>query len=210
MTTLPHLAGAVLAGGRSRRMGRDKATLSVSGHLLWRRQLGVLRALGAAPLFLVRAPGQRALPVGRRARLLHDAVPNTGPLGGLHVALDASPAAHLAVLAVDLPALDAAWFTVLRQHCAPGRGAVARTARGYEPLAAIYPRAALPLVARSLAAGEYALQDLLRGLVRARLMRVVRASATDPRLANWNTPADAARGDPGVLVPPITPATCRR
>lgn len=190
MSPLRPFSGAVLAGGRSRRMGRDKATLRIGGTPLWRRQVGVLRAAGAAPLFLVRARGQRALATGRRTRLLRDAVADAGPLAGLHAALSASDAAHLAVLAVDLPAMDAAWFTALARRCAPGVGAVARTARGYEPLAAIYPRAALPLITRRLAAGELALQDLLRTLVRGRLMRVRRVRAADARLANWNTPAD--------------------
>lgn len=190
---VPAFAGAVLAGGQSRRMGRNKALLRLAGEPLWRRQLRLLREAGAQPVLLVQAPGQRAL----RRDVLRDTVRDAGPLAGLHAALTACPAPLLAVLAVDLPALDAAWLARLAAQARPGRGVVLKTARGYEPLAALYPREALPEIAARLARRDLSLQACIAALVRRRRLRVLRATPADEaRLANWNTPADRRLAPP--------------
>jgi molybdopterin-guanine dinucleotide biosynthesis protein A len=184
-------AGAVLAGGKSRRMGRNKARLVVDGEPLWRRQMRVLREAGAAPVRLVQAPGQRALTRG----VLRDSVRGAGPLAGLHTALRATRGTHLAVLAVDMPRIDAAWFTWLARHCTPDRGAIVRTPRGYEPLAAIYPQPAIAAVETRLARGRFSLQELVRVLVRRKQLRILRLPAAGrEQVANWNTPADVITG----------------
>jgi len=180
-------AGAVLAGGKSSRMGRNKALLRIDGEALWRRQLRVLQEAGADPVWLVQAPGQRALTRG----VLRDSVPNAGPLAGLHAALSQCSSGHVAVVAVDLPYIEPVWFTRLAKLCAPGIGGVARTRDGYEPLAAIYPREALAEAETRLKEGEFVLQTLLQALVRSRRMRVLRLKIAQLRpLANWNSPGD--------------------
>jgi molybdopterin-guanine dinucleotide biosynthesis protein A len=190
--TLLLLAGAVLAGGRSTRMGRDKARLVVDGVPLWRRQRGVLEAAGAGSVVVVLRPRQRSL--GNRRAEIRDPLSDRGPLAGLQAALVGTRAAWLAVLAVDMPRVDPRWFRRLRRHCRAGVGAVVRTADGYEPLAAIYPRAALSVVERRLQGGQLALQGLIRELVRRRQMVAVRLPASALRqAANWNTPADVAK-----------------
>ncbi len=172
-------------------MGRDKARLRVDGEPLWRRQVRVLRDAGAGPVVLVQALGQRALTRQRNVRVLRDIVKNAGPLAGLQAALAASRADFVAVVAVDLPAIEPAWFVHLAQQCTAGRGVVIRSFRGYEPLAAIYPRCALADADAQLARGDYSLQHFVLALVRARRLRVQRATAADRRqLVNWNAPAD--------------------
>ena len=183
-----NFAGAVLAGGKSSRMGRNKALLRIDGEPLWQRQLRVLKEAGADPVRLVQAPGQRTLIRG----VLRDTVRNAGPLAGLHAALaQCCVAQHVAVVAVDLPYIEPEWFTRLAKLCGPGIGAVARTREGYEPLAAIYPCEALDEVEARLTGGEFALQALIKALVRSRRMRVLRLKTAECRqLANWNTPGD--------------------
>lgn len=180
-------AGAVLAGGESRRMGRDKAQLEIGGVTLAQRQVRVLRTAGARPVFVVRRPGQEKLRV--RARHVWDEFAGAGPLAGLQAALRASEADWVAVVAVDMPTIDAAWFVALASQCKPGCGAVARHRDGYEPLAAIYPREALPVVTGRLQRGERAMQALVRQLVRAKRMKVIRIAADErARFENWNRP----------------------
>lgn len=170
-------------------MGREKARLRIGGETLWRRQVRVLREAGAEPVVVVRGEGQRGL--GRGVRQVRDAFPGAGPLAGLHAALSATDARWVAVVAVDMPAMDARWFAALRRQCGRGVGAVGKHADGFEPLAAIYPREALPAIARRLARGERAMQDLVRALVRARRMKIIRISDAERGwMENWNTPAD--------------------
>ena len=184
-----NFAGAVLAGGKSSRMGRNKALLRVGGEPLWQRQMRVLKEAGARPVWLVQAPGQRALAPG----VLRDTVRDAGPLAGLHAALAQCRRGHLAVVAVDLPQIDPGWFSRLAGLCAPGIGAVARIRLGYEPLAAIYPEESLAEAAARLAGREFSLQEFVAALVRKRQMRVLRVdSAAHRQLANWNAPGDIA------------------
>jgi len=154
--------GVLLAGGHSRRMGQDKACLSLpSGEVLWRRQWALLETSGASRRWLSVRPEQTWPPAD--VERVSDRVADGGPLDGIVAAWDRSDATHLLVLAVDLPNLPVAWFTRLRQACAPGAGAVGRSDDGrFEPLAAIYPRTWLTEWATALGAGRRSLQHLVR------------------------------------------------
>ena len=172
-------------------MGRDKALLDVGGTPLWQRQRDVLRAAGAAEILLsARADQSWTANASGFVAVVPDAAPDCGPLGGLVAALERAAHPHLAVLAIDLPRLEAAWFTTLLSACAPGVGAVGRRGDFFEPLAAIYPCELLLLARDALARREYSLQRLLtaavaRGLLRAREI----AAAESPQFENWNEPS---------------------
>lgn len=184
----PAWFGAVLAGGRSERMGRDKALLAVGGEPLWKRQLGVLRDSGVADPVLVRGPDQEA-PAG--VRCLRDSHPGIGPMGGLHAALVAAGQSPLVVLAVDMPGIGPDWFAWLGGFCAGGAGAVARHARGCEPLAAIYPLSALPVVNEAIAGRDYSLQRVAHRLAGMGLLKLVDIRPEDTgRLRSLNTTED--------------------
>lgn len=116
-----------------------------------------------------------------------------GPLAGLHAALKHCETEWLAVLATDMPRIDAHWFRWLRGFCRPGCGAVARHANGhFEPLAAIYPRGALAEADRRLQSGECALHRLAEALItKGKLVTMPLPAGEQWRLANWNTPAEA-------------------
>ena len=141
-------------------------------------------------------PAQTWLPHDPSIILVHDLEPGLGPLAGLTAALERATHPHLAVLAIDLPRLEAAWFTMLLADCAPGIGAVGQRAEVssgkifFEPLAAIYPRELMPLAQVALARGELSLQQLLATAVAQGLLRVREISATEsPLFENWNEPA---------------------
>ena len=187
------LTGAVLAGGESRRMGRDKAALVVGDIPLWQRQVAVLRSAGAGVVGIVRRPGQTALDLSADIQLWQDAVSGIGPLAGLHAALTFCPTAWLAVIATDMPRLDAGWFQWLAGFCSPGCGAMARHSDGtHEPLAAIYPKTALDEVTQRLTGPNCSLQGLADAPISQKLLVSVPLPDTDLwRVENWNTPAEA-------------------
>jgi molybdopterin-guanine dinucleotide biosynthesis protein A len=186
------LTGAVLAGGQSRRMGRDKATLVIDGQPLWQRQVRLLRAAGAGPVGIVRRADQPTLGLPPDVPLWLDAVTGIGPLAGLQAALSACRTPWLAVVATDMPRLDPDWFHWLSGHCSTAGGAIARRTDGtYEPLAAIYPQAALAEAQRRLAGPQFSLQGLAEALVaRQYLVTVPLAEADAWRVENWNNPDD--------------------
>lgn len=196
MIPTQHWRGAILAGGDSRRMGTDKALLEFEGVLLWKRQRQVLHDSGIEEVIIVRRPDQPAL--DSEIPHVRDQVPGAGPLAGLHAALAYNlacpePAEGLAVLAVDMPAIDPGWFEWLRQACRPGVGAVAKHTDGFEPLAAIYPGSALAAVEQRLRKREFSLQGLILALVEAKQLTVLTLPETErQRVANWNSPSDRA------------------
>jgi molybdenum cofactor guanylyltransferase len=189
------LTGAVLAGGHSRRMGRDKATLAHEGRPLWERQAGVLESSGCEVIAVVRQPGQAPLGLPGSLHLWHDSVTDAGPLAGLHTALSHSRTLLLAVLAVDMPRIDPWWFQWLGSYCGSNIGAVAcRPDGSYEPLAAIYPRTALTETTQRLTGPDRSLQSLATALMDRHLLRSVPLPEADLwRVANWNTPGDRNR-----------------
>ena len=182
--------GVVLAGGESRRMGTDKALLESRGMPLWQRQLNVLRESGADPVWIARRADQGRLGDGSVVHV-HDRVVNAGPMAGLEAALEAATTLWIAVLAVDMPAIDAGWFRWLNEFCGRDVGAVAQGAGGEEPLAAFYPRAARAIVTERLERGERSMRALVRALADGGHVRMVRVPVEwESRLANWNSPSD--------------------
>jgi len=98
--------GAVLAGGSSTRMGRDKAFIEVAGEPLVQRVARALDAAGAPRIFVVGGDLPRLRSLGLDA--VPDLHPREGPLGGVLTAMAACDAAVLAILATDLIAADPA------------------------------------------------------------------------------------------------------
>ena len=186
------LTGAVLAGGESRRMGRDKAGLVVGSQPLWQRQVQLLRAAGAGVVGVVRRPDQPTLDLPADIPLWQDAVSGIGPLAGVHAGLTACQTEWLAVVATDMPRLEAGWFHWLGGFCSPGCGAMARRSDGlHEPLAAIYPQAARAEAARRLAGPNFSLQALADALIAQQLLVSVPLPDADlGKVENWNTPAE--------------------
>lgn len=171
-------------------MGTDKALLPVQGHPLWQRQVEVLRAAGAREVFFSVRLEQAWIPAGARA--VHDAVAGAGPLAGIAAALGVCSDPHLAVLAVDLPRMEPAWFARLLERCGPGAGAVGRHGNFYEPLAAIYPRELQAAATEALARGELSLQAFIAG-AGARMRPVEIGSDESEWFLNWNEPFAAPR-----------------
>ena len=149
-------AAAVLAGGASRRMGRDKATLAVGGVAL---AAGVLAAAAevADPVVLV-------APEGHPARSLHPRVvtdPGEGPLAALAAALEALEAAHVLVLGGDHPGLVAGLLAHLVALAPRGEAVACRRGPRLEPLVAVYRRAPALAAARARLAGPAGGRSLL-------------------------------------------------
>jgi molybdenum cofactor guanylyltransferase len=180
------MLGVVLAGGEGRRMGRDKAEVRIAGEPLWMRQVRVLRGAGADRVVLVRRRDQAPIDY---AHVRFDVFSGSGPLAGLHCALSAGRDPWVAVVAVDMPGIDPAWFSWLRGFCRPGKGAVARHARSLEPLAAIYPVDACADAAARLMRHDLSVRRFALALVAAGRMAVVTLpAAASVRAGSLNAP----------------------
>jgi molybdopterin-guanine dinucleotide biosynthesis protein A len=179
----------LLAGGESRRMGRDKATIELAGRPLWDRQLEVLRSLGPEKIFVSVRRQPKWLP--DNVELLVDDEPSRGPLGGLTKGLKMVRTTHLLVLAVDMPFMTAAELGSLLKRANEACGVVPTIADRAEPLAAIYPAEAATDFEAALGGSDFSLQPLVRKLVEAgkiTLWPVAKEAAHQYR--SVNEPAD--------------------
>ncbi len=132
---IPTFEGLVIAGGRSSRMGRDKAQLRVGNQTWLDHQVQVMRDAGCRK---VRVATRRGASVMRGYDMLYDRSPDQGPLEPIAHGLGTLQESHLVVLAVDLPKMTPGFIRDLMSRCEPGRGCVPRAPKGWEPLAAIY------------------------------------------------------------------------
>ena len=186
----PSFSAVLLAGGKSTRMGRDKALLSVPGSplLFWQRQLQLLEALQPAEIFWSGAARQG---VPAHVRPVSDPIPNAGPLAGISAALDQLRTDLLVVLAIDLIQMSAPFLASLLARCTANRGIVARHGDFYEPLAAVYPKSLRGLVSVHLLREQFQMQELVREGVERGLLEAFSIEQSDALLfRNFNSPAD--------------------
>ena len=187
------LSGVVLAGGLSTRMGSDKALVELDGVPLWRRQYNLLAQAGVADRMLSVRVEQKWPPLDV-ARVTDAAPESLGPIAGIVAALAKTRYSHLLVLAVDMPRVPLAWFARLRERCAERIGVVgARVDGHFEPLAAIYPQAMLPMVRAAVSDRELSLQKLIARGVEEGFLRVQEIPEAEAAwFENWNDPADVS------------------
>ena len=131
------LTTMLLAGGSSRRMRVDKATLMIAGEPLWQRQLRVLSGLRPETLWVSGQSGLRWCPIG--TEIVTDKMPSRGPLSGVAEGLCLLKTSHLLVLAIDLPQMTSNHLRILFGLAKPGKGVIPLNGGGLEPLCAVYP-----------------------------------------------------------------------
>jgi molybdopterin-guanine dinucleotide biosynthesis protein A len=197
--------GVALAGGRSRRLGRDKGALElirdgvrydfVSWTLERLHRVGVQVALAgggaSAPGRSRLEPGEGRVEPGEGRLERVDDGPGGGPAAGILGAARRWPERSLLVLACDLPLVPVALLERLLERFAAESAdlVLADGGRGIEPLCAVYGVAALSALSEQVAQGRLA-PRMLPG--RDDLM-VERVAAEPSWLLNVNTPAELAR-----------------
>jgi molybdenum cofactor guanylyltransferase len=167
-----NLSAVLLAGGESRRMGKDKATLQFRGRPLWQIQFELLRKLQPSETFI----SARTDPTWRPedVRFVADIPPSRGPLSGLAASLAQMHTRHLLALAIDMPFMTEDFLLSLCDHIEPGCGVVPKTDNRAEPLAAIYPHEAEIDFRSALAGIDFSMQSVVRHLVESGKLREVR------------------------------------
>jgi len=189
------VSAVILAGGRARRLGgADKASLPVGHARIIDRQLAALSAL-TDDLRIVANDAARYADLG--VRVIPDAIADAGPLGGIYSALTDARHEWTIVLACDLPFVTAALLERLIAEIGTGDDidAVApRSARGLEPLCAIYHRRCAGVAESMIARGDLAASGLL-DVVRIRVLERDALAAYDAGalFENVNTPHDHER-----------------
>lgn len=180
--------GFILAGGQSSRMGTDKAFLNFGSRTLLERAIAVLRSV--CEVAIVGDPAKFS-PYGT---VLEDLYPGCGPLAGIHTALVHSSAELNLVLAVDLPLVSPDLLAFLFASAASTAALVTvpHSARGFQPLCAVYRRPFATAAEQALKAGQNKIDALFADLP----IRIIEESELEAAgfpgrlLVNLNTPED--------------------
>ena len=186
------VSGIVLAGGKSRRMGCDKAFLQVGGQPLIQRVVAVLRLVADDLIVVTNSPD---LCAGLGTRVVSDLRVGKGALGGLHAGLCAMHHETGLVVACDMPFLNR---RLLEHIVSLGRDvdvAIPSLDDHLEPLHAVYSKSCIATIEALLDRGRLSILDLFP-LVQVRYIRSDELGRFDPSqrsIVNINTPSDLAR-----------------
>lgn len=188
-TRFTDVAGVILAGGESSRMGRNKALLEVNGERMIETAYRRMAELFDEVLLVTNTPESYDFIPCRKIADIH---PGMGPLGGIHAALSSTVAERAFVIACDMPGLNP---RLIRELCGIEGGGdvvIPETPGGLEPLHAVYSKSCLPKMEQMLFAGERRILSFF-DLAQVRLVPRGRIAALDPEYAsfrNINTQED--------------------
>jgi molybdopterin-guanine dinucleotide biosynthesis protein A len=184
------VAGFILAGGESSRMGREKALLELDGVPIVVRTARLLESIAGPPTVI--GPPERLAGLG--LRVVVDDWPGLGPLGGIATALRHADKPWSIILGCDLPYLSGEWlaFLIGRALLSPADALLPQNDGGPEPLCAMYHKRCEASVASALAGGVRKVTDGLAGLAVAFIPAPEwKAFDSEGRLfKNMNTPSD--------------------
>jgi molybdopterin-guanine dinucleotide biosynthesis protein A len=165
------ISAVLLAGGESRRMGRDKATLLFRGRPLWQIQFDLLRTLQPEEIFVSSRTDPPWRPSGMQ--FVSDKPPSRGPLSGLSATMARISTDHLLALAIDMPLMTEKYLRLICNLVDPGRGVLPMIGNRAEPLVAIYPKGTGTDFLMALSGSDFSLQSLTKKLVEAGKLSLV-------------------------------------
>jgi molybdopterin-guanine dinucleotide biosynthesis protein A len=195
------LTAFVLAGGKSRRMGRDKAFLSWGQETLLSNALKLAGNV-AADVYIIGDTKKFA----SYGSVVEDVYRDHGPLGGIHAALSGSTSDLNLMLAVDLPLIKPQFLRYLVAQAVESGATVTvpRASHAWQPLCAVYRREFVAIAEQALFAGKNKI-DTLFAMVKARVLEeqeLVQRGFSSEMFRNLNTPEEleeARRGRQGTV-----------
>jgi molybdopterin-guanine dinucleotide biosynthesis protein A len=186
-----HVTGVILAGGKSRRMGRDKAFLPFGQGMLIERVIEVIRQVTDEVILITNTPElyeRFGLP------MFADVIPDAGSLGGIYTGLVSSHTPHILCLACDMPFVKPAFLGFLCDTAATGAADVVipQNAEDFQPLCAVYSQACREPMRQKIEAGRLKITGFFEQ-VRVRVIAgdlLARYDPHDVMFFNANTPEE--------------------
>lgn len=177
------LTAVILAGGKSQRMGADKAFLDLEGQPFIERILHVLEGLTKEVIIIANTKQYASLVVPVYPDLMEDC----GPVGGIYTAMKRVQTPYLLVLSCDIPLLSVALLEHLIAESIPCDANILTTEERWQPLTAIYNSRTLPIFKKALETQKLKLRSLLPSMD---LHQIACPTDLIPCLNNINTPND--------------------
>lgn len=184
----PDVTGVLLAGGKSRRMGQDKALVKLKGQTLFERTLDILQQF--FPTIII--AGDRSDLARPDIPAIADIYPGSA-LGGLHTGLKSAQTEWIFVAPCDMPYPDPLIVRRLLENRKGVDAVVPRTPQGYEPVFALYHKNCLPQMEQMLRNNQLRIYDFYQQIA----IRFIDPPQLPDRwqrsLININTPEQLAQ-----------------
>jgi molybdenum cofactor guanylyltransferase len=183
------VTGIILAGGQSRRMGRDKAFLPFGRGVLIERVIEVIQQVTPNVILITNSPDQYqrfGLP------MFADVIPDAGSLGGIYTGLISTKMPYGLCLACDMPFVTPDFLHLLCDTAAQADVVIPRNAEDFQPLCAVYAQACLEPIRQKIAAGRLKITGFF-DQVRVRVIDGELLAHYDPHdvmFFNANTPEE--------------------
>lgn len=190
------ISGFILVGGKSSRMGEDKALLQIDGQTLLARSIALLRPLCESVCLI--GSGARYSQLGLDVEILEDRVEPCGPLGGILTGLLNSTPEYALFLACDLPLMTEKFLHYLAGAALTEKPDVVvpvNRSGEYEPLCAVYSRKCIPWIESARARHQMKISDFYPLVERLRVIgtgEILHFSRDFKIFSNLNTPEEFA------------------
>jgi molybdopterin-guanine dinucleotide biosynthesis protein A len=184
------VSAAIMAGGKSKRMGQDKAWIELDGEPLIKRVADVLAQVADEVIVVANDPRYASLGL----RVVPDKYPTGGALGGIATGVGAAAHDTVLVAACDMPFLSAEMWRAILAHRGEADVVIPRVGGEYETLHALYTKACVPQMARAIAENRLRVISFF-DQVRVLAIEEPELRAVDPDLrafTNVNTPEELA------------------
>lgn len=145
------ITGVILAGGKSRRMGQDKAFLPFGRGVLIERVIDVLQQVADEMLLITNTPERYAR---FKLPMASDVIPEGGSLGGVYSGLIRAQTPSSLVLACDMPFVNPAFLRMLCELAPQADVVIPKNAEDFQPLCAVYAQACCDPMRRRIEAGR--------------------------------------------------------
>jgi molybdopterin-guanine dinucleotide biosynthesis protein A len=186
------VTGVILAGGKSRRMGRDKAFLPFGRGVLIERVIEVIQQVTAEVILITNTPEQYqrfGLP------MFADVIPDAGSLGGIYSGLVCANTPAILCLACDMPFVTPAFLRLLCDNADEAEVVIPRNSEDFQPLCAVYAQACREPIRQRIEAGRLKITGFFDA-VRVCIIEGEMLTRYDPRnvmFFNANTPEEYAQ-----------------
>jgi molybdopterin-guanine dinucleotide biosynthesis protein A len=184
------VSAAIMAGGKSKRMGQDKAWIELDGEPLIKRVADVLDEVADEVLIVANDPKYARLGL----RVVRDHWPDGGALGGIATGVGAATHDTVLVAACDMPFLSADVWRLLLGHAGEADVVIPKVGDELETLHAIYAKSCVPHMARAIAENRLRVISFFDA-VSVKTIEEPELRAIDPTLrafTNVNTPEELA------------------
>jgi len=188
----------ILAGGKNKRIGQNKAFIKLNGKTIIENQIKLLRKIFPEILIIANSPREYE---HLGVEVTEDIIPHKGSLGGIYSGLFVSESFYSFFLACDMPFPNINLIAYMRDLVAGYDVVVPRTGVGYEPLSAFYSKECLAPIKRQMDAGNLKIADFFPG-VKVRAVGTGELNKFDPdelSFFNINTPEELAKARSIVL-----------